>query len=93
MEEEVYCKSTYPQVPHWYPEEKVIFSEGTKYKLVERNEKYVGIIGDGGRGIRFYFTCDIMPSGRLLEGPIFEHYFCTIKELRKLKLKKIANER
>ena len=84
--EEVYCKSTYPQVPHWYPEEKVIFSEGTKYKLVERNEKYVGIIGDGGRGVRFNIG-----KRWLYEHPMFDEYFITTKELRKLKLKKISN--
>lgn len=89
MEDEVYCKSTYPQAPHWYPEERVMFRPDTKYKVSSRNEKYIEIISKGELGenrVGQVFSFKDSSDGKL---PVFENYFLTLKELRKLKLKKI----
>jgi len=91
---EVYCKETYWEPADCKEDVEILFISGKSYHVFHENKTAIVIISKNKNIsqhlIRFYIR---IGNPRPTNLPIFEHYFASKSELRKLKLDKLKNGR
>lgn len=90
---EVYCKKSYWEPADCKEDVKILFVSGKTYHVFHEGKQVITLVSEPiitVNIIKFYVRTG---NPRPTNLPVFEHYFASKAELRKLKLDKLKNGR